>query len=135
MYDDRLDYSAFRAPAVLLSGTVDYAMYNSFRDQLGRAPEKGIVVIELSRSAAVPVDAVAAAVTSVPAVPGGGLGGRRRCGRVAARSVAARSRSWSRLRRSFGRRRSAGSDSRAGFAARERTRELHDVCAAAPGCG
>jgi hypothetical protein len=48
MSDGRLDYSAFRAPAVLLSGTVDYAMYNSFRDQLGRAPEKGIVVIELS---------------------------------------------------------------------------------------
>jgi hypothetical protein len=43
------------------------------------------------RSAAVAVAAVAA-VTSVPAVPGGGLGGRR-CGRVAARSVAARSRS------------------------------------------
>jgi hypothetical protein len=34
---------------------------------------------------------------------------------------AARSRSWSRLRRSLGRRRSAGSDSRAGFAARART--------------
>jgi membrane-bound ClpP family serine protease len=48
MSDGRLDYSAFRAPAVLLSGTVDYAMYNSFQDQLGRAPEKGIVVIELS---------------------------------------------------------------------------------------
>jgi ATP-dependent protease ClpP protease subunit len=43
-----LDISAFRAPAVLLSGTVDYAMYERFRDQLGRAPQTGLVVIELS---------------------------------------------------------------------------------------
>jgi hypothetical protein len=33
---------------VLLSGTVDYAMYNSFRDQLARAPVSGLVVVELS---------------------------------------------------------------------------------------
>jgi hypothetical protein len=38
----------FRSPAVLLSGTVDYQMYNSFRDQFGRAPTTGLVVIELS---------------------------------------------------------------------------------------
>jgi hypothetical protein len=38
----------FRSPAVLLSGTVDYAMYNSFRDQLECAPAQGLVVIELS---------------------------------------------------------------------------------------
>jgi hypothetical protein len=55
----------------------------------------------------------------------GGSGGRRRCGRVAARS---RCPAWSRFRRSSGRlggprgrRRSSGSDSRAGFAARART--------------
>ena len=38
----------FRSPAVLLSGTVDYAMYNSFREQLACAPPEGLVVIELS---------------------------------------------------------------------------------------
>ena len=48
MSDEVLDAGAFRAPAVLLSGTVDYAMYNSFREQLGRAPANGLVVVELS---------------------------------------------------------------------------------------
>jgi hypothetical protein len=48
MSDEVLDASAFRAPAVRLSGTVDYAMYNSFREQLGRAPANGLVVVELS---------------------------------------------------------------------------------------
>ncbi len=38
----------FRAPAVLLSGPVDYIMYNNFRLQLGNAPLEGLVVIELS---------------------------------------------------------------------------------------
>ncbi len=38
----------FNAPAILLSGAVDYAMYGSFRDQLGRAPSEGLVVVELS---------------------------------------------------------------------------------------
>jgi hypothetical protein len=45
---DILDPSAFRAPAILLAGVVDYAMYQSFRDQLSRAPQKGLVVTELS---------------------------------------------------------------------------------------
>jgi ATP-dependent protease ClpP protease subunit len=44
----KLEASAFRTPAVILSGTVDYAMYNSFRDQLVSAPESGLVVVELS---------------------------------------------------------------------------------------
>jgi hypothetical protein len=48
MTDNILDPSAFRAPAISLAGVVDYAMYQSFRDQLGRAPEKGLVVTELS---------------------------------------------------------------------------------------
>ena len=48
MSDEVLDAGAFRAPAVLLSGTVDYAMYNRFREQLGRAPANGLVVVELS---------------------------------------------------------------------------------------
>jgi hypothetical protein len=38
----------FRSPAILLSGTVDYAMYSSFREQLECAPSEGLVVIELS---------------------------------------------------------------------------------------
>jgi ATP-dependent protease ClpP protease subunit len=38
----------FRSPAIMLSGTVDYAMYNSFREQLDCAPSEGSVVIELS---------------------------------------------------------------------------------------
>ena len=38
----------FRAPSILLSGTVDQVMYGSFRDQLTRAPQEGLVVIELS---------------------------------------------------------------------------------------
>jgi ATP-dependent protease ClpP protease subunit len=46
--DNILDPSAFRAPAILLAGVVDYAMYQSFRDQLSRVPKKGLVVTELS---------------------------------------------------------------------------------------
>ena len=38
----------FHAPAVLLSGPVDYDMYRSFRDQLGRADERSLIVVELS---------------------------------------------------------------------------------------
>jgi hypothetical protein len=48
MTDNILDPSAFRAPAISLAGVVDYAMYQSFREQLSRAPEKGLVVTELS---------------------------------------------------------------------------------------
>jgi ATP-dependent protease ClpP protease subunit len=38
----------FRSPAVLLSGAVDYAMYQSFRAQLDSAPADGMVAIALS---------------------------------------------------------------------------------------
>ncbi|MEO7053902.1 MAG: peptidase S14 [Rhizomicrobium sp.] len=38
----------FRNPAIILSGTVDYDMYNRFRQQLAEAPEQGLVVVELS---------------------------------------------------------------------------------------
>ena len=38
----------FNAPAILLSGSVDYAMYAAFRDQLGSAPAEGLIVVELS---------------------------------------------------------------------------------------
>jgi hypothetical protein len=48
MSNEILEAGAFRAPSVLLSGTVDYAMYNSFRDQLGSAPVTGLIVVVLS---------------------------------------------------------------------------------------
>ena len=38
----------FDAPAILLAGAVDYEMYERFRDQLGKAPAEGLIVIELS---------------------------------------------------------------------------------------
>ena len=38
----------FRSPAILLSGTVDYAMYQSFREQFDAAPAEGLVAVELS---------------------------------------------------------------------------------------
>src|SRR6201996_1608006 len=44
----RLKSADFRAPAIPLSGPVDYAMYNAFRQKLESAPAKGLVVVELS---------------------------------------------------------------------------------------
>lgn len=38
----------FKAPAILLSGSIDYAMYANFRAQLDRAPGAGLIVVELS---------------------------------------------------------------------------------------
>jgi len=38
----------FRNPAILISGPVDYAMYNNFRSQLDAAPQQGLVTVELS---------------------------------------------------------------------------------------
>jgi hypothetical protein len=38
----------FRAPAIMLSGPVDYTMYAAFRDGLAKAPSEGLVVTELS---------------------------------------------------------------------------------------
>lgn len=38
----------FGSPAILLAGTIDQAIYSSFRDQLGKAPAEGLVVVELS---------------------------------------------------------------------------------------
>ena len=43
-----LQASDFRAPAIQLSGPVDYAMYNSFRQQLTSAPSDGLVVVALT---------------------------------------------------------------------------------------
>jgi ATP-dependent protease ClpP protease subunit len=38
----------FRDPAITLSGTVDYDMYKHFREQLARASDNNLVVVELS---------------------------------------------------------------------------------------
>lgn len=38
----------FRSPAVLLSGSVDYDMYKGFRSQLDAAPDRQLVVVEIS---------------------------------------------------------------------------------------
>lgn len=43
-----LPASDFKAPTVLLSGSVDYAMYKDFRQQFAPAHEQDLVVIELS---------------------------------------------------------------------------------------
>jgi ATP-dependent protease ClpP protease subunit len=48
MADQPLAATHFQSPAILLSGTVDYAMYKDFREQLDRAPVEGLVVVELS---------------------------------------------------------------------------------------
>ena len=45
---DPLSPPDFKDPAILLSGTVDQAMYRSFREQLAGAPVEGLVVVELS---------------------------------------------------------------------------------------
>ena len=45
---DPLTAEAFRAPAIRLSGPVDYMMYERFRGQLDVAPDTGLVVVELS---------------------------------------------------------------------------------------
>jgi len=38
----------FRCPSILLSGTVDYDMYKSFREQLDALPGEGLLSVELS---------------------------------------------------------------------------------------
>ena len=43
-----LPASAFKGPAILLSGSVDYDMYRDFRRQLDQASQQNLVVIELS---------------------------------------------------------------------------------------
>ncbi|AWN37422.1 peptidase S14 [Methylobacterium radiodurans] len=43
-----LEPAAFAVPAVLLSGSVDHAMYHAFRQQLAAAAERDLVVVELS---------------------------------------------------------------------------------------
>lgn len=44
----RLGAPDFANPAILLCGAIDYALYDSFRQQLANAPAEGLVVTELS---------------------------------------------------------------------------------------
>jgi ATP-dependent protease ClpP protease subunit len=48
MANDLLPATAFKSPAIALSGVVDYEMYTKFRTQFDNASDKAIVVIELS---------------------------------------------------------------------------------------
>ena len=48
MTDTTLSPADFQTPAVLLSGSVDYSMYNDFRRQFDAAAKRDLVVIELS---------------------------------------------------------------------------------------
>jgi ATP-dependent protease ClpP protease subunit len=48
MESQKLDAAFFRHPSILLSGTVDYEMYRSFREQLQDAPAEGVLTVELS---------------------------------------------------------------------------------------
>ncbi|MHB8285090.1 MAG: peptidase S14 [Caulobacteraceae bacterium] len=48
MTEPTLPAAMFKAPAILLSGPVDYDMYANFRRQLDAAPTQGLVVVELS---------------------------------------------------------------------------------------
>jgi ATP-dependent protease ClpP protease subunit len=45
---DNLSPERFRAPSILLSGSVDYAMYERFRAQIDAAPADGLIVTELT---------------------------------------------------------------------------------------
>lgn len=46
--NNELNPATFKDPAILLSGPVDYAMYQSFRDQLSGAGDSSLIVVELS---------------------------------------------------------------------------------------
>lgn len=48
MHREPLPATAFKSPAIVLSGVVDYEMYTKFRAQFDRASNEDIVVTELS---------------------------------------------------------------------------------------
>jgi hypothetical protein len=48
MANETLPATAFKSPAIALSGVVDYEMYTKFRTQFDNASDQNIVVIELS---------------------------------------------------------------------------------------
>ena len=43
-----LPATAFKSPAIALSGVVDYEMYKKFREQFDKASDQNLIVIELS---------------------------------------------------------------------------------------
>lgn len=45
---ESLTAAAFKAPAICLSGVVDYEMYTKFRTQFDNASDRELVVVELS---------------------------------------------------------------------------------------
>jgi hypothetical protein len=47
MTNQALPATAFKSPAIALSGVVDYEMYTKFRTQFDNASDQNIVVIEL----------------------------------------------------------------------------------------
>jgi hypothetical protein len=47
MTNQTLPATAFKSPAIALSGVVDYEMYTKFRTQFDNASDQNIVVIEL----------------------------------------------------------------------------------------
>jgi ATP-dependent protease ClpP protease subunit len=48
MANETLSATAFKSPAIALSGVVDYEMYTKFRTQFDNASDQNVVVIELS---------------------------------------------------------------------------------------
>ena len=48
MFPAAIAPAQFAAPSILLSGGVDYAMYQNFRAQLAQAPADGLIVVALS---------------------------------------------------------------------------------------
>jgi hypothetical protein len=48
MANETLQATAFRSPAIALSGVVNYEMYTKFRSQFDNAVDKSLVVVELS---------------------------------------------------------------------------------------
>lgn len=48
MANETLPATAFKSPAIALSGVVDYEMYTKFRTQFDNASDQNVVVIELS---------------------------------------------------------------------------------------
>src|ERR1700761_3076969 len=48
MTDQILPATAFKSPAIALSGVVDYEMYTKFRAQFDQASDTNLIVVELS---------------------------------------------------------------------------------------
>jgi hypothetical protein len=66
---DALSAQDFRDPPVLLSGTVDYQMYSAFRETLSKAPQTGLVVVELTTLGGDPEVAASSFWAKPPSIP------------------------------------------------------------------